>query len=341
MTLPIPKTDRASQVFPGIWKLSTCLPGHPLGWVNSYLLASEEGAVLIDTAWSMPEVQAEFLTAIAETSTALSDIRTVVLTHYHDDHSGSAAYLRRQGATVAIHPADLAAMQERFDNPDYGERLSGWLGRTGADVELTAYAVAQQSRFSERFELPEVDIDLEDGQLIELGPWKLLVVHTPGHTPGSVCFFELGSGILFSGDHVFPRRRSNAVHRPIGSERPLADYWKGMRRLLDLDPNHVMPGHEYPFDQFADRIAHLSAIRDRKSEEILALLAEVGGNATAYDLAPRMRRRATWGELDGNARLAAVGETLAYLVELEHNHQIESIGVQPQRWRTRKETFTA
>lgn len=332
--------ERAREVLPGLWHLRTRLPGHRLGWMNSYLLASADGAIVIDTPWGRPEVRDEFLDAIAETGTDPGEIRMVLLTHYHDDHSGCAAHLQRLGASVAIHPADTEAMRSRFADATYAERLERWLGRVGADAELVEYARQQQASFSERFEVPAADFDLVDGQVIEAGPWRLLVVHTPGHTPGSVCFLELGTGTLFSGDHVFPLRRSNAVHRPVSADRPLEEYWKGMDRLAALAPERVMPGHEHPFDHFDARIAELAAVRDRKLDEVLTLLVDVRQGASAADLAPRIRRRVGWAELDGNSRLTAIGETLAYLIELEHDRRLEATDAEPQHWRIREDATT-
>jgi glyoxylase-like metal-dependent hydrolase (beta-lactamase superfamily II) len=329
--------NTASEVLPGIWQLRVQLPGHRLGWLNSYLLKSEQGVILIDTPWNTVEVRTNFLELIAETSTELEDIRIVLLTHYHDDHSGCAAHLRHQGASVAVHPADTDAMRLRIDGSAYKSKLVTWLGRVGADAALSDFAFAQEDRLRARFEFPETDIPLEDGQIIEVGEWKILVLHTPGHTPGSVCFFELNTGTLFSGDHVFPSRRSNAVHRPIGPERPLKEYWSAMARLVELDPVRVMPGHEHQFGNFIGRVDELIAVRDNKLKEMLGLVKGLAGGATAHELAPRVRRSREWADLDDNSKLTAVGETLAYLVELESESRIQAVGTLPERWQLRKE----
>ena len=336
-SLAQPQLNTASEVLPGIWQLRVQLPGHRLGWLNSYLLKSEQGAILIDTPWNTDEVRTSFLELIADTGTELAGIRLVLLTHYHDDHSGCAAHLRQQGASVAVHPADTDAMRSRLNGSAYKSILVTWLGRLGADAALSEFAFAQQDRLQERFEFPETDIPLEDGQIIELGEWKILVLHTPGHTPGSVCFFELHTGTLFSGDHVFPRRRSNAVHRPIGSERPLKEYWSAMARLVELDPVRVMPGHEHQFGNFIGRVDELMAVRDHKLQEMLGLVKGLVDGATAHELAPRVRRSREWADLDDNSKLTAVGETLAYLVELESDGLLQSVGILPERWQLRKE----
>jgi len=324
----------ASELADGLWEIRTELPGHPLGSMNSYLLQSGDGAVVIDTPWGREDVRDAFVGHLRDAGTGVDDVRLVLLTHYHDDHSGSAGFLQRAGARVAIHTDDLAVMRDRFVENGYEELLLRWLRRVGADAELTRYALEQQDSLRARFEAPAVDRLLVAGEMIAVGPWHLEVVHTPGHTPGSVCFFEHGSRALFSGDHVFPRRRSNAVHRPIGADRPLQEYWRAMDRLSALRPTRVMPGHEASFADFDDRIAELAAVRDWKLEELAGLLAD--GPATASELARSVRRRRPWDALDGNARVTAIGEVLAYLIELEQEARIDAADDAPQLWRIRK-----
>jgi glyoxylase-like metal-dependent hydrolase (beta-lactamase superfamily II) len=83
---------------------------------------------------------------------------------------------------------------------------------------------------------------LTDGQLIEVGTVALRVLHTPGHTPGSICL--LGDGVLFSGDTLFPGG-------PGATKPPLGDFPAIMRSLREKlftlpDSTAVLPGHGKP-----------------------------------------------------------------------------------------------
>jgi glyoxylase-like metal-dependent hydrolase (beta-lactamase superfamily II) len=93
-------------------------------------------------------------------------VRAVLCTHAHDDHVRVAPELGRAvSAPVLLHPADLPVWALTHDAPPDGE--------------------------------------LADGQEISVGGSVLRVLHTPGHTPGAVCFSAPGLGAVFTGDTLF------------------------------------------------------------------------------------------------------------------------------------------
>ncbi len=131
------------------------------------------------------------------------EVRAVLLTHGHWDHVGAVADVAEAtGAPVYLHEADLALLEEWSPRP-----------------------------------VPAVRF-LQDGGMVEAGGLSLEAWHTPGHTPGGLCY-RLG-GWLFSGDTLF----AGSVGRtdfPGGSPEELA---RSLRRLLTLpDGTTVYPGH--------------------------------------------------------------------------------------------------
>lgn len=81
---------------------------------------------------------------------------------------------------------------------------------------------------------------LTDGAKIDLGDSTLRVIHTPGHTPGSICLYEAQSKSLFSGDTVFPYGSVGRTDLPGGSSRDLI---RSISRLVKLDVSVLYPGH--------------------------------------------------------------------------------------------------
>lgn len=152
------------------------------------------------------------LAAIAERPVAV-----VVLTHGHFDHLGAAsAVMQATGASLAVHAWDAAAVTNAAAN---GGLMFGFDSVT-----------------------PEPDRSLEDGDVVEAGELRLAVLHTPGHTPGSICLYartDDGSH-LFSGDTLF----AGSVGRtdfPGGDARALRD---SMARLAVLPGETLVhPGH--------------------------------------------------------------------------------------------------
>jgi len=138
----------------------------PIG-TNCYVLTCPiTGAVLVID----PGEDAELI------SRGLSRIDTIVYTHGHFDHSGGAAWLVEKFSPVTmIHKADTFLL-------DIASKAAREWG----------FSVSQP---------PEANIELADGDKIECGKMSFSVMHTPGHSPGSICLY--GHGMLFSGDTIF------------------------------------------------------------------------------------------------------------------------------------------
>jgi len=144
----------------------------------------------------------------------------VVHTHAHFDHVGGTAEVReRTGAETLLHPGDDALIDHYNVQPKL----------VGLDLQLGPG--------------PTIDGALEDGQTVRFGEAATLVLHTPGHTPGSVCFsLATPDGmLLLSGDTLF-RLGVGRTDFPGGSADQLQASIRD--RLLPLDERtRVIPGH--------------------------------------------------------------------------------------------------
>lgn len=142
------------------------------------------------------------------------NITHILLTHGHFDHILGVDELRKiTGAMVCIHEKDQNKLVDAKDN------LSTYMG---AGYSFTA-----------------ADKLLVDGDIIEIGEMNVKVIHTPGHTPGGVCYYL--DNCLFSGDTLF----AGSIGRtdfPAGSMRDLLASIK--EKLLILPPDTIVyPGH--------------------------------------------------------------------------------------------------
>ncbi len=175
---------------------------------NVYVLADERRreAIAIDTATPcLPWIAA-----------ALDDrgwtLKLIVSTHGHWDHVGeNKAVADHTGAQIAIHPAD------------------------------NHYLLDPHPLFAPFEIIPSVPaVELAEGGEVRFGEVRLRVLHTPGHTTGSVCLLHDDEGLLFSGDTLFPGGWGR-VDLPNGSAEQMAE---SIARLAGLDDRlRVLPGH--------------------------------------------------------------------------------------------------
>jgi len=161
--------------------------------------------------------------AIETHGRAAGDLRRVVITHGHPDHAGSAAELAAAGATILIHPADAEGLR-----------------RTWQDV---VRAPSRGGVFAAMTPPLEDFQPIEDGEILPiLG--GLRVVHTPGHTPGSVCLYGARDRILFVGDTLEARfGRVSYASGLYSDDRAAAK--RSVKRLADLDVETIVFSH-YP-----------------------------------------------------------------------------------------------
>ena len=175
---------------------------------NCYLVGSEatKEGMIIDPG----EEADKILTGVKKLGLT---IKSIVLTHGHIDHVGALSGVKEAtGAELCLHPGDRSVIEV--------QPLAGFLG--------TYHPT-----------LPNIDRWLSGGDSIEIGDLHFLVIHTPGHTPGSICL--LGHGILFTGDTLF-NHGIGRTDLPGGSYSQLMDSLH--TKLLVLpDDTTVYPGH--------------------------------------------------------------------------------------------------
>jgi glyoxylase-like metal-dependent hydrolase (beta-lactamase superfamily II) len=191
-----------------------------LGRVLAHLVVEPELS-LIDCGFARSRGRIE--KAMSEQGHALADLARVVCTHGHPDHAGGARELALAGIPVLIHPAD-------------GERLAiTWREMLRRPSRGKFFAAMTPE--------PPQTIPIEDGDVLPmLG--GLRVVHTPGHTPGSVCFFGGRDRVLFVGDTLQRRfGRVSFASRLYSDDIAMAR--RAVQRLAALDVETVVFSH-YP-----------------------------------------------------------------------------------------------
>jgi glyoxylase-like metal-dependent hydrolase (beta-lactamase superfamily II) len=112
---------------------------------------------------------------------------------------------------------------------------------------------------------------LGDGSRVRAGDASLLVIHTPGHAPDHLCFWNERTGDLFSGDMVL---LGTTVMIPAGRGGNLRDYLRSLERLAALPPARIYPGHGGMIDRPVTLIAAYLAHRRQREQQVLACLRQ-------------------------------------------------------------------
>ena len=196
------------------------------------------------------------------------------ITHHHSDHSANLAWLRQTfGAEIYVHTQGEPLLHDR-------------LPTTGVHM-------------------------MSDEQTIEIsGGVKVVVLHTPGHSVDSVCYYMEDDGVLFSGDTILGATTTTV--------QDLSSYMTSLDRLRQL-PNLkvICPGHGpliwNPREWIAEYIAH----RNEREQQILAVLNE-GGELTSWDIMMRI-----YTDLDPRKRRPADGNVRQHLQKLEREGRLK------------------
>ena len=185
---------------------------------HCYLLIGSDRALLIDTGLGICN--------ICEQVRKLTDKPvTAVATHIHWDHIGGHKYF----PDFYAHKAELDWLDGGFPLP----------------AQAVKNMVAARCELPEDFNINKYDIFqgepsrvLDDGDTIDLGGRTIHALHTPGHSPGHLCFWEAGSNYIFCGDLVY----KGTLFANYPSTDPKS-YLSSLEKIADLPANRIFPGH--------------------------------------------------------------------------------------------------
>jgi glyoxylase-like metal-dependent hydrolase (beta-lactamase superfamily II) len=156
----------------------------------------------------------------------IKNVQTVVLTHSHYDHIGGLTELTSKAhPTIMIHPYEQSELH--------------------TITTLTP-------------------VSINEGDTVKGGDYLFQVLHTPGHTSGSICLYEANKLILISGDTIFSYGGFGRTDLPTGNTKDLI---QSIRRISQLQVHHLLPGHEDPI--IKDASTHVtSALKNSLSFQL-------------------------------------------------------------------------
>lgn len=186
---------------------------------HCYLLCGESSALLIDTGLGVANIK-KVVDGITELPIS------VVTTHIHWDHIGGHKYFDN----IGVYKCERAWLAEKFPLP--------------TDV-VKNNLTCKPCDFPNEFDINTYDIYrgeprflLDDGQILDLGNREIQVIHTPGHSPGHCCFYDIRNRYLFSGDLIY--KGCLDMYYPTTD---IYDFWNSIQKVEKLSISRILPAH--------------------------------------------------------------------------------------------------
>ena len=308
---PWPETPAPGEtiaVAPGIHWLSMPLP-FALDHINLWVVRDEGGWAIVDTGIG----NAQTRTLWERLLERFSPIRRVIVTHYHPDHAGNAAWLCQrfdvelwttQGEYLTAHA--VAASAAGYTT----EAVLSVFRRNGLDDARYIAMSGRGNRYRELVpEFPHSYRRIIDGDRLSVGQnaWRAIIGH--GHAPEHLSLYCDPLNVVIAGDMLLSTISTNVSVWSIDPEGdPLRLFLQSIARYRELPADVlVLPSHGKPFRRAHERVRQLEEHHRQRLGELKAELAK--GERSAGELLPVLFRR----PLDAHQTFFAMGEAIAHL----------------------------
>ncbi|MBI4830752.1 MAG: MBL fold metallo-hydrolase [Candidatus Lindowbacteria bacterium] len=271
----------------GICRIETVNPYSDVR-TNCYFI---DGAVptLIDTALATEEAYGTICRELSQRNRGIRDIKRIILTHGHADHralaprivreSGAAVFCHRSEAGKVVHTSpELRALRH--------ERSERFFQSVGVPRELLPPLVDGPKSPYIKPRLDRVSF-VDEGDEFAFDAFSFRVLHTPGHSCGSICLYDGDNNVLVTGDTLLPDPRITALLEfDILDDNPayhgLKLHMGALERLMSFGTPLSLPGHGEPFDGHQAIANEVFERHQKRQRHILRALRN--GRRTPYQI---------------------------------------------------------
>ena len=220
---------QAPEIAAGVRLLALRTPTLPPAFATNTLVVGRRRVAVIEPATPFADEQAALEALLRDLQRSGAEVAAILLTHHHMDHTGHAAALRE---------------------------------RTGAPIHAHP-ATAARLDFA-------VDVEMEDGAQVELGEgFALTAMHTPGHAPGHLVFFERSSGLAYAGDMV---AGVGTILIDPEDDGDMTAYLASLEKIAAARPTALVPAHGPVLADPQATLARYRAHRLMREDRILAAI---------------------------------------------------------------------
>jgi len=256
-----------------------------VGDINSYVILPESGSdqlVLIDTGVGTQEAWLALQAGLNELGYGIEDITLLLLTHAHTDHMGQASRIREtSGCEIWGHENVSLTIASFLPPPERIEVERAVLKRYGFSAEMYDKAYDYRAYIADIFKPCELDRELKDNDIVPINGFDLKVIHTPGHCPEEVVFWQAESRQMFSGDHLLPDVTPVCLlefpETPEGERiHTLSQYYRSADKVLPYEARYIYPSHGDVFQNHRQLIEGYKLSTERRLLKIAKILEQAG-----------------------------------------------------------------
>lgn len=292
-----------------------------IGDVNCYFFGGEELTV-VDPGPATDGAYDQLVDALAQHDYHIEDINRVIITHPHMDHFGGTQRIVNQSdAHVLAHENAVEWMANPIDHFRSEQAyFRPFLLSMGVPAETVDTVLELPEAYVMYQDPVTITHGVSDGETIG-NAVELECLSTPGHAPGSMCYWFKSENLMFTGDHVLPEITPNPMLTltPNTSDertRSLPTYLESLRKLLEFKDMIGYGGHGRPIPVLQDRARQtISHHLDRK--ERIADYVAANGPTTAYTI-----MRELFPDLPATEMFSGMSEVVGHLDLLEDDNRV-------------------
>jgi len=301
----LPEPGTTLDVAPGVRWLRMPLP-FQLDHINLWMLDDDDGVTIVDTGIGNPDTRALWEKILP------SRVKRIVVTHYHPDHAGNAAWLSEkfdvelwmtQGEYLTAHAVRAATAGYTSD------AVLEVFRKNGLDEARLGAMVTRRNRYAALVpDFPQSYRRVIDGDRIRIGghDWKVMVGY--GHAPEHMSLYCRELNVLIAGDMLLSTISTNVSVWSVDPEGdPLRLFLESIARYRELPADVlVLPSHGKPFRGAHARVSQLEKHHQERFGDLMPCLNEP---RSAGDLLGVLFKR----PLDAHQTFFAMGEAIAHL----------------------------
>ena len=290
--------------------------GYDFGDINSYAILPEPGSdqlVLIDTGVGRERCWQTLETGLGQFGYAIKDITLLLLTHGHTDHFGQSARIKEaSGCQVWGHGSITASVNRYLPSSEQIAREKVFFHGLGLSEAMYDKAYKYRKHMDKVYKPCALDRELSDGDAIPVEGFELQTIHTPGHCPEEVVFWQAETQQMFSGDHLLTDITPVCLlHVPESPDQErihaLTEYYQSTDKVIPYDVKYVYPSHGDVIYDHRELIAGYKLSTERRLLKISKILEKQGS------LSPLEVAQQLFPKVWENQLYAVISEVMGHL----------------------------